>query len=619
VPPGGSGGGPEAASEDAEDDAEGDSGAPAEQAAAPSAADANEAAVTPDTEEVATILDEATVALVDEGPSPQECNQTLAGLIAARRFSLAHHLAGALGQTQRAELFAEAAVAHGVRRATSPAARDVVDRAFGTLLSSDDRGSVALRAASVMRVALLAPASQAAEALRPILDPLGTASEALRDFALAVIDAASTGVTIPASGVIGGGVPAFEEADVIAAWAEDALSRPRSNRLYRGTEIWNLLTAPDQHLGRILAAVASNDRRAVPRVRKLCAEMGSRALDKAVDGADAAFGGRDRGTVAIMGGARAKLRRDLAEIVEQAAAWCEALGSEGTESGLGRLELAANELRQRLGGLVPDGLDPLATACLYAAIASLSETIGLLFGESLDGPDLDPEEAVHRELVLVNGLRLDEHDRPERPPTLAELVAASGRSRVVAFEHRLATWDFPEAEGIIALPEPCGGALDEAAATKELRAAMRDATPQIHARWKTVEAAYNAGRARGRLDDTDAAVLGGALAHAEPATPPVPTWGASPTNWTASPAIWPSPSPPGRRRCAPNWMTPMRPPACRSSGGSGSSGYSPPARSAPPRSTCTGPSTTPTCPTTTPSCTAPTRCSAGSSLPTLTA
>lgn len=443
----------------------------------------------------------------------EECTTTLAALVAARRFSLAHHLAAALGQDVRAELFAEAALAEGVRRSASPAAAAMVERAFQLTPAAGDLGSLALRAASAIRVALLDPASQASELLRPILDPLN-ALPALRAFALAVIEAASQNVALPAAGPAAGTGPAYDTAKAISVWAADTLARPRNNKLFRGVEIWNALTAPDQPVGQVLAAVAAGERSSVGEVRHLCRQLSPRELERAATTVDAGLVAA-RGAQPIMGSAKQQLLRNLGEVVEQASAWCDAL-SVGTNAGAyGRLEAAAAEARERLDGLGADGADDITQACLTAAAASLADSIGLL-GDGLDGEDLDPVEALDRELTLVAGLGVDERGTPDRRPTLAELVAAGRVSRADAFDSRLGANDFLAAEEIISLPESCGGLLDEADARKALRSREREVTPAVLARWRQLERDFNAARARGRIGDDDATVLGGILAHANP-------------------------------------------------------------------------------------------------------
>ena len=446
---------------------------------------------------------------------PEECTRTLAGLIATRRFSLARHLAAALDQDLRAEVLAEAALAEGVRRSTSPAAADMVERALQHPLPADDLGSVALRAASGVRVALLDPSAGATEVLRSLVDSLG-ATPALRGFVLAVINPSAQHITLSASGSAGNVDQAYEQAQAIASWADDTLNRPRRNLLYRGIEIFKALTAADEPLGRVLTAVAANDDSRLDEVRRLCRQLGPKELSRAIADTDTRFGGRERGNPVIHGTARQQLLRNLGEIVQQASAWCDAVAVRTRPASPQRLAAQARELGEHIEVELAGGSDDVTAACLTAAAASVTDTISLFGSGSLDGDDLEVAEALDRDLVFVDGLDFDTTGAPARPATLSELVAAAHTPRASAFERRIAGNDFAVAEAVLSLPGDDDGNFDVAAATKILRAAEREAVTRMRQRWEDLERTYNAARARGRVRDTDAAALGGALAHANP-------------------------------------------------------------------------------------------------------
>lgn len=451
-------------------------------------------------------------------PSPEECNETLARMIAGRRFSLAHHLAAALGHDLRAEVLAEAVLAHTVRRSASPAAAAMVERAMTVPVPADDRGSVALRAASAIRVALLDPSSGAAEVLRPLLDPLA-AMPLLRSLAVAVIESSTQNLAVPAGGFSGNRDRAREQSAAISSWAEDTLARPRHNLVFRGIEIWKQLTGPGEPAGQILAMVADNDTDRVPEVRQACLKLNtSKDLERAVQAAEAAtLGSRPRGSQTLIGGARQALLRALHEVVTQAWAWCDANSFNSLSGGLDRVEHQAMELRERLEGEL-DGSsgDSLTAATLTAAAASLAETINLFADGSLAGDELEPAQALNRGLVVVNTLSFNADGVPDRKPDAGELVRAATEGRKEAFEYRLSVRDFPTAEAILALRATQDQGFDAAAANKELLAAERQAASVLRERWEALDREFAAARARGRIDLADAATFGALLEQANP-------------------------------------------------------------------------------------------------------
>ncbi|MBV9661407.1 MAG: hypothetical protein JO337_09640 [Acidimicrobiales bacterium] len=451
-------------------------------------------------------------------PRAEEHNETLARLIAGRRFSLAHHLARALGQDLRAEVLAQAALAHTVRRSASPAAAAMVERAMTVSVPAEDRGSVALRAASAIRVALLDPSSGAGDVLRPLLDPLES-TPLLRSLAVAVIESSVQNLAVPASGSSGNRDRAREQSVAISSWAADTLARPRHNLFFRGIEIWKQLTGPGEPAGQILALVAANDTDRVAQVRQACLKLHSaKDLDKAVSAAEAAtLGSRPRGSQTLIGGARQALLRALNEVITQAWAWCDANSFNSLRGGLDRVERQAIELRECLDGeLDGSSSDPLTAATLAAAAASLMETINLFADGYLAGDELEPEQALNRGLVLVNGLSFDADGVPERGPGADELVHAAAEGRNEAFEYRLSIQDFPTAEAILALRATQDQGFDVAAGTKELLAAERRATVALRERWEALDSEFAAARARGRIDLTDAAAFGALLEQANP-------------------------------------------------------------------------------------------------------
>jgi len=456
----------------------------------------------------------------NEVSTGEECARALAQLINSRRFSLAYHLALALGQDVRAAVLAEAALAEGVRRSASPAAIEMVERALTMTIPSEDRGSLALRAASAARVALLDPASGAGEVLRPMLDSLA-GMPALKAFTVAVVDASVQNFTLSAAGSSGDADRAREQASAIASWSADTLARPRHNLSYTGSEIWKVLTGQAEPLGQILTTLAENDANRVEEVRGLCRKLSSpKDLEKAVQAADAALhGGRKRASQTITGGAKQSLIRALKEVIDQAWAWADGVHlTHPAGGGLERVRAKAWELRERLEEEFDGcGDDDVTAASLFAAAASLRATISLFGDGALDGEEAEPDAALNRDLVLVDRLAFDERSVPVRAPHVQELVKAASETRVQAFEYRLDIRDFPTAEAIIGLPGAEGERFDETAARKVLRSREREATAKMSMRWTDLDRKYAAARARGRISDADAAALGGRLQQANPA------------------------------------------------------------------------------------------------------
>lgn len=438
----------------------------------------------------------------------------LTGLVQARRYGLAHHLAAALGQDLRSQVLAEAALADAVRGPSSPAATELVERALSANIPADDRGSINLRVASAVRAALLDPASGAAEALRPLIDSLPN-DRTLRRFVVAVVDASSRNVPLTADGAV---IEDRARADAIASWAASALERPHQHLHYRGTEIWNRLVAPDGDYGRVLRLVAANDATHADTVRALCLSLNSPGARKsAIATADTALlAGRPGRRQRLTGQAAGQLVRNLADVVSQALAWCDALAATGDVNALEGLRAVAAELRQRLDGELYCGDDIWANAASCAAKASLAETIGLFSGAALPGDELEPGIALNGDLALIAGVRLgDDYDPPTAAPSAQTLAAAASVSIEAAFAARLAAGDLPEAEALAALAahrgDPFAAAAGPAVASRE-----RELRTLTSRRWHQSEAAFAAARARGRLSDETAAEIGGRLADCDP-------------------------------------------------------------------------------------------------------
>lgn len=453
---------------------------------------------------------------------------TVAELVAASRFGLAHHLAAVLGQDYRATILSEAAYANAVRTAASPAAAEFVALTAQTTVNPSDTGSVLLRAASLVRVALLDPASGTPALLRAHVGALGAWPQ-LQELAVAIATATEQNVAVPAGGLDLDVAQAHDQACAIASWAEDTLKRPpRHNRLFRGVEIWKAWTDADGPLGKLLAAVACNDASDADKVRDLIAPLAKRSdIEQAIDAADKALReGRPGRATKITGPAREQLIRNVTEIIEQVRAWYDLTdGLVGGWASSQRNDLAntALRLRRRLHDeLCQVAGDDWAEASARAAAASLDASCGLLANEPLPGAaiDIDPISALHRGLALIDGFPLGADLRPLAEPTAAQLIAGAHRSRTDAFASRLAADDFGAAEAILELHVgPADTGFDEDAADRALAVTEKEVRSAITDRWQAVGAGFAAARARGRISEDDAVRLYGLLLQAQPNSP----------------------------------------------------------------------------------------------------
>jgi hypothetical protein len=461
----------------------------------PAPADQDTAGAAPAADERA-VVDDATAAA------------TLAELVAASRFGLAHHLAAVLGQDYRAAILAEAAYGNAVRTAASPAAAEFVALAAQTAVNPSDTGSVLLRAASLIRVALLDPASGTPALLRSHVSALDSWPQ-LQELGVAVAAATEQNVAVPAAGLDLDLAQAHDQARAIASWAEDTLKRPpRHNRLFRGVEIWKDWTDADGPLGKLLATVARNDPAEAGAVLDLITPLAKRSdIEHAIDAADKALReGRSGAAKKITGPARSQLIRNVTEIIEQAQVWYDLTDAiAGGRSSSQRNELASTALRLR--SRLRDELcrvigDDWAESAAKATAASLDASCGLLANEPLPGADvdIDPIAALHRGLALIEGFPLGADLQPLVTPTATQLVAAARRSRADAFASRLAAHDFGAAEAILELHVgPADPDFDETAAERELAVTEKEV--------------------RARVSEDDAARLYGLLLQTQPDSP----------------------------------------------------------------------------------------------------
>lgn len=459
----------------------------------------------------------------DHGEEISLASQVLADLVRALRFDLAYHIARAVGQDYRSAILAEAALAHAVRSPGSSAAAEMAAAATSLPLKRDDVGSVLLRLASVLRVALLDPASGAPAMLFAMSGTLESLP-ALRELAVAVAVPTNQMMSVAATGETLDAASAMAQAEAIASWARESRDRPTHRfRLHRSFELWQAWTAPSGPLGEILSMVGEDDPEAVGVVSQACQAFVTRDRVAAFIEQEDQRLREDRAGRAkpITGPARQELIRDVVEIIEQALAWCDsrsrATGSDRSSEQREQLVVRLGELKSRIDDeLSTFNGDPWLTAAGDAARTSMMATIGLLFNQPLIGDELDAASALDRGIALVVEVPIDEEERPVREATLGELLAAAARSRDEGFEHRLASEQFGAAEMLLEEVVRPGDEFDVAAARVRLAAAERDAQVTVTQNYQALFERFAAARARGRIDEMSATVLYGQLLDAQP-------------------------------------------------------------------------------------------------------
>ncbi|MHB1518240.1 MAG: hypothetical protein ACYCVN_08220 [Acidimicrobiales bacterium] len=454
--------------------------------------------------------------------SDEDIAAELAQLVRDQRFGLAHHLALAAGRSYHAEILKECALANAVRTAGSPAAAAMVVSVAENPVNPADVGSLVLRCAALLRVALLDPGSGAAQQLRQLIGELDL-FRALQEFAGETAQAADEMVPVSAGGEDLDESGAMDEADAIASWARDTLDRPsRQIRLYRGIEIWKQWSEADGPLARALRIVADNEASRVREVRVLCEPfVGRKAIADEIDQADKGLrSGRSGKAKRIIGPAKEQLIRLAEELVGQLLAWCDARSrASDTEHGTGisTLALSAGRLRpQVVAELDALGGDSWLTAAAGAAKDGIEASMRLLANEALGGQELDRSAALNRGLALVEGLPLGSDLEPLMQPTLPQLVVAATRSRSTAFDARVAARDFGAAEALIDLQVGPGDGFDTEESRRRLRAAERDARAQLQQDFERLERRFSEARASGCIDEGAAARLYGELLGANP-------------------------------------------------------------------------------------------------------
>lgn len=457
----------------------------------------------------------------------EDVTKALSGLVSIARFDLAYHVAAAAEHDYRAGILAEAAFAHGVRTPNSPAAAEMVDRAAIPLVP-DDQGSVLLRLASTLRVALLDPGSGAPavlSALSSALDQLPV----LRDLAHVVATPTSQMVAIAAGGEVLDAADAIAQAKAISAWASDTIEQsPHHFRFHRAMEMWQNWSAPQGPIGGILAFVASDDPEVVDQVRTACRPFVTRErIDSFIEEEDRHLReGRTGRPQPMVGQARRQLGRAFIEVVDQALAWCEARGrAAGTDWSFEQREQLAVQIEE-LRPLVVSSLDQLSgdswlCAARDAARDSIEATMGLFRHEPLRGNEADPESVLDRCLALVIEIDMNESGHPRRQPTLTEILDAQARPFNEAFEARLDAEQFGAAEIVLDVAGETSQDFDDEEARVRLASIERDARARMTRDFEALYTRFAGARARGRIDESTATTLHSRLLGARPNDPEV--------------------------------------------------------------------------------------------------
>ena len=444
-------------------------------------------------------------------------------LTATSRFGLAHHLALALGDDYHAAILGEAAYAAAVRSVRSACSEALVEDVGATLLNTTDPGSVVLRAATLIRVALLDPDSGAGDLLRTMLgaiDELGV-TPALAKLATCVVGVAQIRQVVAADGPSANGDG--EQREALVSFTQETLESPPRFRFVRAGEIWKDWVGEKGALGQALAVVASDDGSRAGAVRESCREFATRNdVASMIKDADRA---KRRGAPAapkpMTGMALEDLTRRVTDLVASMLDWCDIASANTSTHDSGPLEQLRDLVHTQRAEIMVE-LDALGSAggwteaAATAVAASLDGSMGLVEGHPLDDQELAPSEALNRGLTLVQDLELGPDLSPIATPRLDALVAAADRSRGDALALRLSAHDFGAGEALLDLNVGDGVTFDDDKARRELLSQEREVRATVVEHFDESTRRLYTARARGWIDDAVAAELVGRLDDADP-------------------------------------------------------------------------------------------------------
>jgi hypothetical protein len=307
------------------------------------------------------------------------------------------------------------------------------------------------------RAALLSPFSNATQLLAEMAPTVSTlpALAAISDI---VHQGALRGVQlVNASDAAMASVALLEAevTDAVELAAESLRAGPtRTIKYHRATEIWQDWISPGGLLGSLLETVAADRRSDRASISARVLELRNpKHFDKVVDDADRMHRSKSH-RVPIVAGARLRLLDRAREVVDQVAAWLDAVdrleGFRATEGGADWQQVPVAELRSQLRPYKEGALealedlaaddDPLALASSAAAKRSLSATFALFDGVPLPGDEPPAEFVANLELLKVTEVELDSLT-PIGDVPVDGILAATGREWIEAYEQREAHGD----------------------------------------------------------------------------------------------------------------------------------------------------------------------------------
>lgn len=456
---------------------------------------------------------------------PEVGAPTWANLFAAGHWSLASWLARAGGDTGRAAALEAIAVIDTMRSGTGLASNalfELADTLEPAAIGGDEPVQL-LALAAAMRASLIAPFAGAVGPLGYLGTIFAGRCPSLAALAAAARTAAESGLPLAEQVA----TPVDESARAqAAADAGEWLARPRHTNFDRADRIWAALVGHDGLIGELLRPVAADAASEAVAVRAAIAAISPSRIDSELRHQDDLV--RPGGSKRLQGGARNTLQRWCDEAIRLASTWVLAAvaadaAKPGPAAGRHAADLAA--LRRAIDGQragafaeldsLAGGDDVVMGGAARGARLLLDATLELIDGTPLPGPEMNPELA-RRVNLLRTRLPLDANGRPVRLTDLtAEVADDVAADWTEAFMRRCSVYDFVGSAEVIVLAR-----VEDPTAAETLEAAQAStiagARTELSARRERLEAALDAGRRNGIVDETYAAAIGAYLLAADP-------------------------------------------------------------------------------------------------------
>jgi hypothetical protein len=431
-----------------------------------------------------------------------EVTATVADLVVDGRFGLAAAIADADGWSAgRGCALRLAALADAVRGETGPSAarlRAELSDIDAAVLAGE-AATLLLSAPALLRAALVIGDPTAGALLTELAprlaDDLGVVAEQVGRRAL-------QGVLIgnPLRTVLADVTELEARLDAARAAATDRLTRPRTLRFKRATDIAHRWLAAEGLLGELLSAAATDDRSKVGAVTASVLQLSDHGtMAKEIDALDKVFKGNSGKP--IEGAGRQDLFTLAADALAQVSSWIEAVAALQAASSAGDTwatgELTgmrtavldhADAALAALDEQTPRD-DTLAGAAAVAARASLERTFAVLGGAAALPPgEVLPDVALTGELLKVPGAHVEPTSGLVTTPDgtdVAALIAAAAVDWPAAFTAKLGTEEYPAAEYLLTtlqagvLPGLGDAGIDLADAERRLAAAEHRSREQL--------------------------------------------------------------------------------------------------------------------------------------------